>query len=85
MALEMKGRAMTATETQFTIGSEARCSDGICGEISRVVVDPVAKAGREDVAIPIDSVTSVDDGIRLKISKQQVKDLPPEDVDHTDY
>ena len=30
--------------TQFTIGVEASCSDGICGEVSRVVVDPVAKA-----------------------------------------
>lgn len=29
--------------TQFRIGAEASCSDGICGEVSRVVVDPVAK------------------------------------------
>ncbi len=27
--------------TQFTIGTEARCTDGVCGELSRVVVDPV--------------------------------------------
>ena len=27
--------------TQFTIGTEARCTDGVCGEVSRVVVDPV--------------------------------------------
>ena len=27
--------------TQFTIGTEARCADGVCGEVSRVVVDPV--------------------------------------------
>ena len=33
---------MTET-TQFTIGAEASCSDGICGEVSRVVVDPVAR------------------------------------------
>ncbi len=30
---------MTQT-TQFTIGAEARCSDGVCGEVTRVVVDP---------------------------------------------
>jgi len=35
--------AMTAS-TQITIGSEASCSDGACGEVSRVVVDPIAKA-----------------------------------------
>ncbi len=28
--------------TQFTIGTEARCTDGACGEVSRVVVDPVS-------------------------------------------
>jgi sporulation protein YlmC with PRC-barrel domain len=30
--------------TQFTIGTEARCTDGVCGKVSRVVVDPVAEA-----------------------------------------
>ena len=29
---------------QYTIGSEVSCSDGICGELRRVVVDPVARA-----------------------------------------
>lgn len=33
-----------AQTTQFTIGAEARCTDGVCGEVSRVVVDPVARA-----------------------------------------
>lgn len=32
-----------AETMQFTIGAEARCADGICGEVSRVVVDPVAR------------------------------------------
>ena len=30
-------------ETTFTIGSAAACSDGPCGAVSRVVVDPVAR------------------------------------------
>lgn len=34
---------MTDT-TQFTIGAEASCSDGVCGEVSRVVIDPVARS-----------------------------------------
>jgi sporulation protein YlmC with PRC-barrel domain len=29
---------------EYTIGSEVACSDGICGELTRVVVDPVARA-----------------------------------------
>ena len=32
-----------AETTQFTIGAEAHCTDGVCGEVSRVVVDPVAQ------------------------------------------
>ena len=31
-------------ETPFTIGADARCSDGVCGRVTRVVVDPVARA-----------------------------------------
>lgn len=34
---------MTIT-TEFTIGSDVSCSDGACGELRRVVVDPVARA-----------------------------------------
>jgi sporulation protein YlmC with PRC-barrel domain len=29
--------------TEIIIGSEVACSDGVCGELSRVVVDPVAR------------------------------------------
>jgi sporulation protein YlmC with PRC-barrel domain len=32
-----------AETTQFTIGDEAWCTDGVCGEMTRVVVDPVAQ------------------------------------------
>ena len=34
---------MTQT-TRFTIGADARCGDGVCGEVTRVVIDPVARA-----------------------------------------
>ena len=34
---------MTGT-TEFTIGAAVNCSDGLCGEVSRVVVDPIARA-----------------------------------------
>ena len=38
--------------------------------------------GRKEVAIPISAVTQVDDGIRLSVTKQQVQDLPPVDIEH---
>ena len=31
-------------ETPFTIGADARCTDGACGKVIRVAVDPVARA-----------------------------------------
>src|SRR5580700_2825232 len=30
--------------TEYTIGAQVACSDGACGELSRIVVDPVARA-----------------------------------------
>jgi hypothetical protein len=38
--------------------------------------------GRKEVSIPISAVTRVDDGIWLDITKQDVADLPPVDIDH---
>jgi hypothetical protein len=42
---------MTET-TPFTIRAGASCSDGVCGEVTRVVVDPVARAVTHLVAEP---------------------------------
>jgi hypothetical protein len=33
--------------------------------------------GRKEVAIPISAVVTVDEGIRLNITKEQVGNLPP--------
>jgi hypothetical protein len=38
--------------------------------------------GRKEVAIPIGAVAGTDDGIRLKITKEQVAELPPVHLDH---
>ena len=37
---------------QFTIGDDARCRDGVCGEVSRVVVDPIAQTVTHIVVEP---------------------------------
>ena len=38
------GGILMSETTEFTIGSEVACSDGACGELRRVVVNPVARA-----------------------------------------
>ena len=68
---------------EFDIGSEVACTDGVCGHLSRVVLDPVAREithlavepldrhsrGR---LVPVDSVESTEGGIiRLKCTKPQ--------------
>jgi sporulation protein YlmC with PRC-barrel domain len=62
---------------QFTIGTEVACSDGICGDLSRVVVDPVARTVTHLVVepkhrrglgrlVPIDLVDPTTGEIRLR-------------------
>jgi len=31
-----------AEATEFTIGARASCSDGFCGEVTRLIIDPAA-------------------------------------------
>jgi sporulation protein YlmC with PRC-barrel domain len=71
-------------------------TDGEIGRVEGLVIDPrnhhVTHVllqeghlwGRKEVAIPISAVTGVEDGIRLNISKRDVEDLPPVDIDHPD-
>jgi hypothetical protein len=37
--------------------------------------------GRKEVAIPITAVVAIDDGIRLNLTKEDVQNLPPVEVD----
>jgi sporulation protein YlmC with PRC-barrel domain len=74
-------------------GEHVHATDGEIGRVQGLVIDASDHHvthvllqeghlwGRKDVAIPISAVTRVDDGIRLKISKQDVQDLPPVDID----
>ena len=74
--------------TQFTIGSQAHCSDGVCGEVSRVVVDPVAETvthlvvepkGREGLArlVPLDLVDASGGDVRLHCTLAGFEHLDP--------
>jgi sporulation protein YlmC with PRC-barrel domain len=68
--------------TEFTIGSEVACTDGVCGDLRRVVIDPVARAithlvveprHRHDAGhlVPIDLVTSTAKEIQLRCTMSQ--------------
>jgi len=62
--------------TPLMIGASASCTDGVCGEVTRVVVDPVARAvthlvveptGRQGLGrlVPLDLVDAADGEVRL--------------------
>lgn len=67
---------------EFDIGSDVACSDGVCGKLTRVIVDPVARAlthlvvdpgVRQEEArlVPIDFVASSGNEIRLTCTRAQ--------------
>ena len=77
-------------------GERVHATDGEIGQVEGLVIDPRSHHvthvllqeghlwGRKEVAIPISAVTGVDDGIQLNITKREVQDLPPVDIDHPD-
>ena len=97
------GFAETATYDTVPLGDVAirrgervHATDGDIGHVEGLVIDArnhhVTHVllqeghlwGRKEVAIPISAVAGVDDGIRLSVTKQEVQDLPPVDIDHPD-
>jgi sporulation protein YlmC with PRC-barrel domain len=77
-----------AEPSQFTIGAEASCTDGVCGEVTRVVVDPVARAVTHLVVepahrqglgrlVPLDLVEASTGGIRLRCTIAEFEELDP--------
>ena len=66
-----------AETTRFTIGADVSCTDGACGKVSGVVVDPAARAithlvvGRDyqDQLVPLALVEAATGGIRLRCTK----------------
>ena len=74
--------------TQFTIGTEARCTDGVCGELSRVVVDPVGNTVTHLVVepkhraglarlVPIDLVEAASPEVLLHCTLDAFEQLDP--------
>ncbi len=81
-------------EIQVKPGDRVHAVDGEIGRVRGFLADPGDGRlthvllqeghlwGRKEVAIPIGAVTGVRDGIRLSITKQQVENLPPVNIDH---
>jgi sporulation protein YlmC with PRC-barrel domain len=46
-------------------------------KVTHILLEEGHLWGRRQVAIPVSAVASVEDGIRLNITKRQVEDLPP--------
>jgi hypothetical protein len=85
---------MSGASTEFTIGSNVVCSDGVCGELRRVVVDPVARAlthlvvearHRQGIGrlVPIELVDSAGKEIRLRCTTSEFAAL--EDAEETQF
>ena len=79
--------------TQFTIGSEVAGSDGVCGDLRRVVIDPVARALTHLVVqprhgrgvahlVPIALVASAATQIRLRCTTAEFEALAAAEETH---
>jgi sporulation protein YlmC with PRC-barrel domain len=81
-------------EVEIRRGDPVHATDGDIGRVQGLVIDPPSHHvthvllqeghlwGRREVAIPVSAVASTGDGIQLTITKQEVQDLPPVDIDH---
>jgi hypothetical protein len=75
-------------------GDHVHATDGDIGQVRALRIDPGSRQithvllreghlwGRKEIAIPFDKVAGFDHGIRLSITRQQVRDLPPAGTDH---
>ncbi len=78
---------------QYMIGVEVTCSDGVCGDLSCVVIDPVARVLTHLVVepkhrqgmgrlVPIDLVDAAAEEIRLRCSAAEFEALEPAEETH---
>ena len=70
-------------------------SDGEIGRVEGLVIDPGDQHvthlllqeghlfGHKDVAIPIGAITRIDDGVWLTLTKREIEQLPPTEVERT--
>jgi PRC-barrel domain len=77
-----------AQETEFAIGATASCADGLCGEVSRMIVDPATRSVTHLVIepkhrrepgrlVPLDLVDTTTGAIRLRCTLAEFDKLEP--------
>jgi sporulation protein YlmC with PRC-barrel domain len=78
-----------AEEANFAIGATASCSDGACGEVSRMIVDPASlsvthlviepkhRRGERGRLVPLDLVDATAGEIRLRCTLAEFDQLEP--------
>ena len=80
-----------AEETEFAIGTRANCTDGFCGVLRRIVIDPDARTVTHLVIeprhghqpgrlVPVDLVEATDGEIGLRCTRAEFDDLDPADA-----
>ena len=77
-----------ANTTLFTIGADVSCTDGACGKVSGVVVDPAARAvthlvvdrDYQDRLVPLALVEAATSGNRLRCTIAEFENLDPADT-----
>ncbi len=83
-------------EVEVRRGEPVQATDGAIGRVQGLVIDRASRRvthvllqeghlwGKKEVAIPISAVAKMDldDGIYLTLTKQQVQDLPPVNIEH---
>lgn len=79
-------------EVEERQGAHVHATDGDMGHVRALRVDPASRRvthllvseghwpARKDIAIPFSAVCGLEDGIRLSITRQQARDLPPADT-----
>jgi sporulation protein YlmC with PRC-barrel domain len=79
-------------EIQIRRGDAVHATDGTIGRVQGLVIDPRDRHlthvlldeghlwGKKQVVIPVAAIANVDDGVRLKLNKGEVRDLPEVDV-----
>ena len=84
-----------AGEVEVRRGEHVHASDGNIGRVQGLVIDPKDHHvthvllqeghlwGKKEIAIPIGAVKEITaDGVRLELTKDEVRDLPPVDITH---
>jgi hypothetical protein len=81
-------------EVEMRRGDHVHATDGLIGRVQGLVVDPSDHHmthvlldeghlwGKKEVAIPIGAIQSVKDGVALNLTKHEVGNLQPVDLDH---